>query len=163
MDMGLKNALFDECLLMDGWLVALGGLFVLACMWMYTMSFFVTFMTVMAIIFSLGIAYFIYSFIFNLTFFPFMNLLTVIVVVGIGSDDAFIFLKIWQCVLTEKIKTPATTFAADRNTHTYDNLVNVMSLTLRHASVSMLVTSLTTASAFFASIISSITAVRCFG
>lgn len=80
--MGLKNALFDECLLLDGWLVALGGLFVLVCMWMYTMSFFVTFMTVIAIIFSLGIAYFIYTFVFKLEFFPFMNLLTVIVVVG---------------------------------------------------------------------------------
>lgn len=80
--MGLKNALFDECLLSDGWLVGLGGLFVFFFMWIYTKSFFITFMTVIAIIFSLGIAYFTYTLIFELTFFPFMNLLAVIVVVG---------------------------------------------------------------------------------
>lgn len=82
MDMGLKNALFDECLLRDGWLLGLGGIFVVLCMWLYTGSLFVTLMTVTAVAFSLGIAYFIYSFIFELTFFPFMNLLAVIVVVG---------------------------------------------------------------------------------
>ena len=32
MDLGLKNALFDECLLSDGWLVGLGGIFVLLSM-----------------------------------------------------------------------------------------------------------------------------------
>lgn len=89
MDMGLKNALFDECLLSDGWLVGLGGLFVFFSMWIYTKSFFITFMTVIAIIFSLGIAYFTYTLIFELTFFPFMNLLAVIVVVG----EFFIFIS----------------------------------------------------------------------
>ena len=37
-----------------------------------------------------------------------------------------------------------------------------MALTLRHSCTSMLVTSLTTAIAFFASYISSITAIKCF-
>lgn len=82
MDMGLKNALFDECLLSDGWLVGLGGIFVLLSMWFYTSSLFVTLMTVVAIVFSLGISYFIYTTVYELKFFPFMNLLTVIVVVG---------------------------------------------------------------------------------
>lgn len=82
MDMGLKFALFDECLLRDGWLVGLGGIFVVISMWLYTKSLFVTLMTVVAVIFSLGIAYFIYTLIFELSFFPFMNLLAVIVVVG---------------------------------------------------------------------------------
>lgn len=82
MDMGLKNALFDECLLSDGWLIGLGGIFVITCMWIYTTSLFVTTMTVIAVILSLGIAYFIYTLVYELTFFPFMNLLAVIVVVG---------------------------------------------------------------------------------
>ena len=82
MDMGLKNALFDELLLQDGWFVALGGVFVIISMWIYTKSFFVTIMTVIAITFSLGIAYFTYTLIFELNFFPFMNLLAVILVVG---------------------------------------------------------------------------------
>uniref|UniRef100_A0A182Q1X4 SSD domain-containing protein n=1 Tax=Anopheles farauti TaxID=69004 RepID=A0A182Q1X4_9DIPT len=178
MDMGLKNALFDECLLRDGWLIGLGGIFVVICMWLYTGSLFVTLMTVVAVAFSLGIAYFIYSFIFELTFFPFMNLLAVIVVVGIGADDAFIFLKIWQCTIADRMKSgggivipivPSTSSCnsdgsgAGGRSGTSDTLVDIMGSTLRHAALSMLVTSLTTAAAFYASYVSSITAVRCFG
>uniref|UniRef100_A0A182NZ92 SSD domain-containing protein n=1 Tax=Anopheles dirus TaxID=7168 RepID=A0A182NZ92_9DIPT len=178
MDMGLKNALFDECLLRDGWLIGLGGIFVVICMWLYTGSLFVTLMTVVAVAFSLGIAYFIYSFIFELTFFPFMNLLAVIVVVGIGADDAFIFLKIWQCTVADRMKcgggivipiVPSTSSCnseasgAGGRSGASDTLVEIMGSTLRHAALSMLVTSLTTAAAFYASYVSSITAVRCFG
>uniref|UniRef100_A0A182W1K9 SSD domain-containing protein n=1 Tax=Anopheles minimus TaxID=112268 RepID=A0A182W1K9_9DIPT len=177
MDMGLKNALFDECLLRDGWLIGLGGIFVVLCMWLYTGSLFVTLMTVVAVTFSLGIAYFIYSFIFELTFFPFMNLLAVIVVVGIGADDAFIFLKIWQCTIADRMKcgggivipiVPSTSSCNSEASGTgtrgaSDTLVEIMGSTLRHAALSMLVTSLTTAAAFYASYVSSITAVRCFG
>uniref|UniRef100_A0A182MN79 SSD domain-containing protein n=1 Tax=Anopheles culicifacies TaxID=139723 RepID=A0A182MN79_9DIPT len=177
MDMGLKNALFDECLLRDGWLIGLGGIFVVLCMWLYTGSLFVTLMTVVAVAFSLGISYFVYSFIFELTFFPFMNLLAVIVVVGIGADDAFIFLKIWQCTIADRMKcgggivipiVPSTSScnsdASGAGTRgASDTLVEIMGCTLRHAALSMLVTSLTTAAAFYASYVSSITAVRCFG
>lgn len=169
MDMGLKNALFDECLISDSWLVGLGGLFVLLSMWLYTSSFFVTINTVIAIVFSLGISYFIYAMVFKLKFFPFMNLLVLIVIVGVGSDDAFIFMKMWHCILKERHKkninsplTPSSSFASDTN-NPYDSLVGVMARTLQHASLSMLVTSLTTAAAFYASYASSITAVRCFG
>jgi protein dispatched 1 len=82
MDMGLKNALFDEYLLLDGWLVGLGGIFITLCMWMYTTSLFVTIMSIVAVLFSLGVTYFIYTIVFGFSFFPFMNLLAIIVVVG---------------------------------------------------------------------------------
>jgi protein dispatched 1 len=172
MDLGIKNALFDECLLSDAWLVGLGGLFVLVSMWLYTSSLFVTINTVIAIVLSLGISYFIYVIVFKLKFFPFMNLLVLIVIVGIGSDDAFIFMKIWHCVQMERAKktinsplTPSSSFASDPYSPdaARDSLVGVMAKTLKHASLSMLVTSLTTAAAFYASYASSITAVRCFG
>lgn len=171
MDMGIKNALFDECLLSDAWLVGLGGIFVLLSMWLYTSSLFVTINTVIAIVLSLGISYFTYVIVFKLKFFPFMNLLVLIVIVGIGSDDAFIFMKIWQCVQLERAKktinsplTPSSSFASDPYApDARDSLVGVMAKTLEHASLSMLVTSLTTAAAFYASYASAITAVRCFG
>lgn len=82
LDLGIKNALFDECLIKDGWLVCLGAFFVLICIWMYTNSFFITVMTVIANVFALGISYFIYTFVFELPYFPFMNLLAIIVLVG---------------------------------------------------------------------------------
>lgn len=193
MDMGLKNALFDECLIGDGWLIALGGLFIVVSMWFYTSSALVTAMTVIAIIFSLGIAYFVYTIVFNLVFFPFMNLLAVVVVVGknpllpslplpisfslknfffvsgIGADDAFIFMKIWKCVLSDRVKSsgvplqhPSNSFSSEATSH-IDALAYAIGNTLKHAALSMLVTSITTAAAFYASYISSITAVRCFG
>lgn len=63
-------------------MIGAGGTFVLVCMWLYTGSLFVTIMTVIAVAFSLGMSYFMYSVIFELHFFPFMNLLATIVAVG---------------------------------------------------------------------------------
>jgi predicted RND superfamily exporter protein len=68
-------------------------------------------------------------------------------VAGIGADDAFIFCKVWQCAKAEK---------------NGGSLVKLVHDTLRHAMLSMFVTSLTTAAAFYASYISSITAIGCF-
>lgn len=82
MDLGLENELFNELLLTDAWLVSLGGVFVMTCIWLYTTSVFVTLMTCVAVMFSLGLAYFIYSLVFEMTFFPYMNLLAVVVIIG---------------------------------------------------------------------------------
>ncbi|KAF5283571.1 hypothetical protein FQR65_LT13826 [Abscondita terminalis] len=145
MEFGIKSALFDECLVRDAVFMSCGAGFVLLCIWMYTKSLFITLMTITAIGFSLGISYFMYTLVFELRFFPFMNLLSTIVAIGIGADDAFIFCKAWHSAKEEK-----------------DSSIKIMISTFHHAFVSMLVTSLTTAAAFLASYISSITTVRCF-
>lgn len=44
-----------------------------------------------------------------------------------------------------------------------DTLAGLIAVTLKHAAISMGVTSLTTAVAFYTSFINSITAVKCFG
>ncbi|XP_055384764.1 protein dispatched [Condylostylus longicornis] len=170
MDLGLKNALFDEMLIADGWLVALGLIFVTMCMWIFTSSLIVTIMTLIAVLFSLGLAYFIYTLIFEITFFPFMNILAVIVIIGIGADDAFIFVKIWQSTLAEKIQkgdsatSPVGASTSSFNEPDYSETLNfLMETTFRHAAISMFVTSLTTAGAFYTSVVSSITSVKCFG
>lgn len=147
MDLGLKEVLFDESLVWDTWLILLGALFVCLCMWMYTESFFVTFMTIIAICLSLGMSYFFYTIVFDLKFFPFMNLLACVVSVGIGADDAFIYCKVWNCVKSEKSSA---------------SLQQVVQETLNHALLSMFITSFTTAVAFLTSFLSSITAIRCF-
>lgn len=88
---------------------------------------------------------------------------------GIGADDAFIFIKIWKCVLSDRVKLsgvplqrPSNSFSSE-TTSQMDTLAYALGNTLKHAALSMLVTSITTAAAFYASFISSITAVRCFG
>lgn len=82
MEMGLKYALFDECLINDAWLVAMSALFVVLCMCLYTSSVFITLMTIVAIGFSLGVSHFIYTYVYRISYFPFMNLLALIVVIG---------------------------------------------------------------------------------
>lgn len=147
MDLGLKTILFDESLVRDTWLISLGALCVFFCMWLYTRSFLVTFMAIIAIGLSLGISYFFYTNVFGLHFFPFMNLLACVVSVGIGADDAFIFCKLWKCIKTEK---------------TNASLQQIVQETMNHALLSMSITSFTTAVAFLSSFVSAITAIRCF-
>ncbi|XP_037946849.1 protein dispatched [Teleopsis dalmanni] len=165
MDSGLENEIFNERLLTDTWLVALGAVFVTTCIWLYTTSIFVTVMICLAVLFSLGLAYFMYTIVLEMPFFPYMNLLAVVVIIGIGADNAFIYIKIWQCVLAERF-TKSTITAHSLSTvevEYTETLQNLIALTLRHSAPSMLVTSLTTSGAFFAAYTSSITAIKCFG
>lgn len=154
MDLGLENELFNELLLTDVWLVSLGGTFVMASVWLYTGSAFITLMSCVAICFSLGLAYF-YAIVLEFEFFPYMNLLAVVVIIGIGADDVFLFLKIWHCVLTERFSNRCTlttqsqsALPTPENSDHTESLENIMALTMRHAAASMFVTSLTTAGAF---------------
>ncbi|XP_056645516.1 protein dispatched [Diorhabda sublineata] len=146
MEFGIKSALFDEFLLRDTYLMGSGALFVFICIWIYTQSLFLTIMTIIVIIFSLAISYFMYNLVFEIKFFPFMNLLATIVAIGIGSDDAFIFCKIWQI----------------QKQDSSCSLLKVMADTFHHAFMSMFVTALTTSVAFLGSYVSSVTAVSCF-
>uniref|UniRef100_A0A023EYY9 Putative patched transmembrane receptor n=2 Tax=Triatoma infestans TaxID=30076 RepID=A0A023EYY9_TRIIF len=147
-DFGLKNALFDEQLLEDTRLIAAGGVLVLVCMWIYTRSLFITVMTVTAIAFSLGVAYFMYVLILEINFFPFMNLLAVVVAVGIGGDTSLMIFKVWTCA--KQCLEPSKSIA--KLVHSVHS----------HSSICLVVTSLTTAFAFYSSYISNITAICCF-
>lgn len=160
--MGLKAALFDDFLLRDCWLLGLAGIFIMLCMYLYTQSLVLTIMTFIAIGFSLGTAYFFYTTVFMMPFFPFMNLLAVIVIVGIGADDAFIYWKVWNCALEERELVAKATGSGVLNA-SRDTLSPRVQTTMKHATISMGVTSLTTAVAFFSSALNSITAVKCFG
>lgn len=97
-----------------------------------------------------------------------MTILIVIEIdIGIGADDAFITVKLWKCSIIERVKSmglpvSATSSFATNASHV-DTLTELMASTLSHAAIAMLVTSLTTALAFYTSFLSAITAIRCFG
>ncbi|XP_034170851.1 protein dispatched [Osmia lignaria lignaria] len=148
MQLGLKSTLFDQLLVSDSILLLTGFAFVTICIWAYTSSLLLTVTTIIAVIFSLGISYALYTLVLHVKFFPFMNLLAIIVAVGIGADDAFIYCKIWEKGKGQKISN--------------NGLVKLVQETMKHAVPSMFVTSLTTAVAFFASIVSNVTAINCF-
>lgn len=144
---------------------------------------------------------------------------------GIGMDDAFIFVKIWETTLAERMKAASVrrslntgnaegmrlpkSISGKRKTSSIFKIVYyfigtficrmkrnepapheppnpiatvtlenfeeavavrddldynwLMAKTLKHSALSMFVTSFTTASAFFVSYLSNITAIRCFG
>lgn len=73
-----KNAVFINIFCLTG----IGALSVLTCTLLYTGSLFLTFTTLSAMIFSLGLSYFLYTIAFNISFFPFMNLLAIVLSVG---------------------------------------------------------------------------------
>ncbi|XP_018405326.1 PREDICTED: protein dispatched homolog 1 [Cyphomyrmex costatus] len=146
--LGLKSTLFDRDILSDSSLVLAGFIFVTFCIWAYTGSIVLTVATIFAVVFSLGISYATYTLVLHIQFFPFMNLLAIVVAVGIGADDAFIYCKLYESRKQHKLSD--------------DGLVYLVQETMKHAFPAMFVTSLTTAVAFFASIVSNVTAVNCF-
>lgn len=168
-EFGLKNALFDLWIVRDTWLIGLGGLFVFLCVWVYTKSFILTVLLFTAISYSLGIAYFLYVYVFNLNFFPFMNLLVIVVVIGIGADDAFLYVKVWkmvgkQLILDNVVITEDNGLADIKNISSAGEtiLIQILEETMKHSILTMLITTLTTAVAFFASYVSYIPAINCF-
>ncbi|XP_019696069.1 protein dispatched isoform X2 [Harpegnathos saltator] len=149
MQLGLKSTLFDRLLVSDSSLLLAGFVFVTLCIWAYTGCIILTITTIFAVVFSLSISYAVYTLVLRIQFFPFMNLLAIVVAIGIGADDAFIYCKIWESKKRQKCSSNG-------------ELVHLVQETMRHAFPSMFVTSLTTAVAFFASIVSNVTAINCF-
>uniref|UniRef100_A0A1A7WAR8 Protein dispatched homolog 1 n=2 Tax=Iconisemion striatum TaxID=60296 RepID=A0A1A7WAR8_9TELE len=147
-EFGIKHDLFQDFLLTDTVYPAIAIVIVLLVMCVYTHSVFITLMTIIAIISSLIVSYFLYRMVFNFEFFPFMNLTALIILVGIGADDAFVLCDVWNYTKFDK---------------PHAELSETVSVTLQHAALSMFVTSFTTAAAFYANYVSNITAIRCFG
>ncbi|XP_077408462.1 protein dispatched homolog 1 isoform X1 [Vanacampus margaritifer] len=147
-EFGIKHDLFQDYLLTDTVYPAIAIVIVLLVMCVYTRSVFITLMTIIAIISSLIVSYFLYRMVFSFEFFPFMNLTALIILVGIGADDAFVLCDVWNYTKFDK---------------PHAELAETVSVTLQHAALSMFVTSFTTAAAFYANYVSNITAIRCFG
>lgn len=82
MDLGLKHTLFDEFLLHDTIYLSFAFIVILLSLLFYTSSILVTLITVLTIASSLGTAYFFYTTIFKIRFFPFMNLMAVVIAIG---------------------------------------------------------------------------------
>ena len=57
---------------------------------------FITILAYIEIMSALGVAYFLYMVVLNLPFFPFLNLVGIFIVIGIGADDVFVFIDAWK-------------------------------------------------------------------
>uniref|UniRef100_A0A913HE38 SSD domain-containing protein n=1 Tax=Strongyloides stercoralis TaxID=6248 RepID=A0A913HE38_STRER len=146
-DFDIKEKLFVDTLLTDVPYGILGALLVFIVLIFSSKSIIYSINVILIILMSLNFSYFIYRILLQIEFFPFINLLTGILLLGIGSDDTFILRENF-----EKFKN-----------HVNDlPLNNILTKSLQKSTVSMLVTTLTTVSAIFFNFISHITAIKCF-
>ncbi|ELT93392.1 hypothetical protein CAPTEDRAFT_42552, partial [Capitella teleta] len=122
---------------------------IVVIMVLYLRSLMLTLATLINVGASFIFAYTIYQALPQTNFFSFLNLTAGLVLIAVGADDVFIFHDAWQHAKNE-LGPEAL-------------LEHVMSRTLLHAALSVFVTSLSTSAAFFVNIISSITAIQCFG
>ena len=143
-----KFDLFQSYFIGDIWLFGLAMGLILIIMLVYLYSFTLMFMTLLNVVFSFITAFCLYHLVFQINFFPFINLLGGLILIAIGADDVFIFYDTWQQVKAKDSSQP---------------LASIITQTFNHAALSIFVTSLTTSAAFFANIVSNITAIKCFG
>ena len=143
-----KASLFSDYLIQDLMYFGIAMLLIIIIMCFYLRSLTITIATVLNVIFSFLLAYFIYHVVFRLTFFPFMNVLSALVLIAIGADDVFIFYDTW--------------FQMNENTFEI-TMEDLLSQTFHHAILSIFITSVTTSAAFISNVASSITAIKCFG
>lgn len=143
-----KYFLISEPLMQDLILAGVGGAIMILLMWVYLSSLFIAIMVIFEIIFSVALAYFFYFVVFRLTFFAFGNMLAIVLILGVGADDAFIFYDI---------------FENTRRKHPDAKQEFILVETMKHAFPTMFVTSLTTASALFVNVTSSVTNIRLYG
>lgn len=114
----------------------------------YLQSVMITIVSSLVIGFAGILAYFFYFMVFRMTFFPFLNICALVVLIGIGADDVYVIHDVW------------TQLKGDNRVVDYKVLLYE---TFSHAIYSVLITTLTTAGSFFANLISEVTAVKCFG
>ena len=90
-----KYDLFNYYLIGDIKYFGLAGALVLFLMLVYLRSIVLMIATVINIIMSFILAYFIYFVVLRLEFFPFINILAGLVLIAVGADDVFIFYDSW--------------------------------------------------------------------
>ena len=144
----IKLDLYNMFLFSDFLYVGIGLISVVLVLWIYTESICITLTACLNFLLSYLMAFFFYFIIFRRAFFPFVNIVAAVLVIGVGADDTFVYVDIWRQSLSELKGSP---------------LHVIVQNTLHHATVTMLVTSLTTAGSLYANIISDITPIKCFG
>ncbi|TKR87257.1 hypothetical protein L596_011684 [Steinernema carpocapsae] len=172
----MKDAFFQKALLSDCIFAAIAVALVILGILIYNQSVIFTVVVTLGLLLSVGSAYFLYTIVFGITFFPFVNLLVVVLIVAIGADDTFL---LNYCYLKKKQELSCLFKKVDSNNHTSSTYLATWSTAqdevgkdrckeaireaLSHAAVAMFVTSATTAVAFFANAASDILVLRCFG
>lgn len=146
-DFGIKQTLFKYYLARDSIYPILALVALLVTMVLYLHSAFIVVVSAVAIAGSLLTSYFFYKVVFHLNFFPLVNLLAPVVLLGSCSNQVFIFTDLWNLQLSQN--PPAS-------------LEKRVNRTLQEVGYLILASGWASSATFFSGYLSSITAIRCF-
>ncbi|KAK2158928.1 hypothetical protein LSH36_161g00041 [Paralvinella palmiformis] len=146
--MNIENDLFNRYVQEDITLYAVAMAMVIVVLLLYLQSFVLMIAVVTNVIITLCLSYFVYYYVIQMHFFPFINLIAALLLIAISADDVFIIYDLWR---KEVRLNPDSSYETN------------MSETLRKGGLSIFVTSLTTAASLLANIANEITTIRCFG
>ena len=142
--------IIQRILLFDGVKALASFVFVFFYLRIMLGSWFLTAVGMFEIFMSLPLAWLSFSYIFQIKYFSALNVLCIFIVMAIGADDIFVFMDSYKQ-------------SANRNTDMLESLESRMSWVYRRSGSAMLLTSITTCSAFLCTLISPIAGTRSFG
>jgi len=137
----------DDAIGTDMLLACASGAITSVAILIHTRSLWLTIIGLFQIILSFPLGYFVYTFIFGLNFFPFLNFIGVFVVFALGADDIFVAVDKWKNARLDYPKATTEQIAA---------------IALPDAANAMLLTTTTTAAAFFGTAICPVAPLKCF-
>jgi len=143
-----NSILVDDSILSDMGLALASAAITMTAVLLHTRSLWLTLVGFLQITLSFPLAFFLYRFVGGLTFFPFLNFIGVFIVFALGADDIFVAVDKWKNARLD------LTAAADKT--------EVALKALPDAAHAMLLTTLTTAVAFFATAVCPVAPIRCF-
>jgi len=145
-DFNLK--LQETALNRDMVFAAMSGITTAIAVLVHTRSPFLTLVGLLQIVLSFPSAYFVYTIMGQLKFFPFLNFISVFVVFALGADHIFVAVDKWKNARLENPNATTEEIAAKA---------------LPGAASAMFVTTSTTSAAFFATSICAVAPIRMFG
>ena len=146
---GIKGQVFSEVVGSEAPLLGVLAILTYFLFVFHSGSFWIATCSISQILFAFLWGYVFYSVILWQDFFPYLNLITLFLVLGVGADDVYVYVDTWRQSFS---KLPVDAPLEYR-----------LSWVLSKAGGAMLVTSTTTAVSFLANITSSITTMKAFG
>mmetsp|Transcript_7523 Transcript_7523/g.15390 ORF Transcript_7523/g.15390 Transcript_7523/m.15390 type:complete len:1133 (-) Transcript_7523:134-3532(-) len=137
----------DNQLLIDMSLAVGSAFMTCIAMMLHTRSPFITVVGLAQIVISFPLAFFFYTFVAQLEFFPFLNFIGIFVLFALGADDVFVAVDKWK---NARLKYPDATTE------------EVAAVAMPDAAEAMFLTTLTTSVAFFGTAVCPVAPIRCF-
>lgn len=149
----MGSLIFDvlvNIVIWDALLAIFSLVFVFFWLRINTGSFFLAGVGILEIFMSIPVAWFIFTGIFQIKYFAFLNALSIFIVAAIGADDIFIFIDAYKQ-------------SGERDPQNLENLETRMSWVYRRTGTAMAITSATTCSAFLCTLITPLVEIKSFG